>query len=94
VSKKKEKMAAEWLGWLHLDGWEGRTKQPVKVVGQTPKRYRIKPEGDIPVRLAGRSRSVRPGETVLVPKYAVTKRVSRAGVSTVNRDTDTPKEAQ
>ncbi len=72
VSKKTTD--TEWLGWLHLDGWEGRTKQPVKVVGETPKRYRITPEGETPVRLAGRSRSVSPGETSLVPKYSITKR--------------------
>ena len=57
---------------LHLDGWCGRTKQDVIVVGETPKRYRIRPAGDRSVRLAGRSRSLRPGDTALVPKRAIT----------------------
>lgn len=54
---------------LRLQGWEGYTETPIEVVGETPKRYRIK--SDVRVKLAGRYRWLRPGETVLVPKYAV-----------------------
>lgn len=56
--------------FLHLDGWEGRTKQPVFVIGETKARYRI--GCDQTTRLAGRCRKIEPGETVLVPKYAIT----------------------
>lgn len=58
-------------GVLYLDGYEGRTQQVVRIVGETPKRYRIAPYSDTPVRLAGRARYLQPGETALVPKSAV-----------------------
>lgn len=66
--------AQQWGAWLHLDGWEGRTKQPVIVVAETRTRYRITPMGPDPVRLAGRSRLLGVGGTALVPKYAITRR--------------------
>lgn len=56
---------------LHLDGWMGRLSQDVLVVGETPKRFRIRPVGSDPVRLPGRNRYLYPGDTALVPKYAV-----------------------
>lgn len=56
--------------FLHLDGWEGRTRQAVLVLGETKTRYRIGCEQT--VRLAGRCRSIKAGETTLVPKYAIT----------------------
>lgn len=56
-------------GFVHLDGWAGRTKQPVEVIGETPKRYRVKAIGK--VHLAGRCRVLLDGETALVPKYAI-----------------------
>lgn len=55
--------------FLHLDGWEGRTRQAVLVLGETKTRYRIGCEQT--VRLAGRCRSIAAGETALVPKYAI-----------------------
>jgi hypothetical protein len=55
--------------WLLMDGWEGRTEQAVLVVGETPKRYRIKAVAR--TKLAGRCRWISAGETALVPKYAV-----------------------
>lgn len=58
--------------YLHLDGWEGRTKQAVTVVGESARSYRITPAGDEQVKLGGRSRWLSPGETALVPKRAVT----------------------
>jgi len=76
-----------WPAWLHLDGWAGPTKQPIIVIGESPKRYRIMADveavalglGDVQphdtsVRLAGRRRTLRARETVLVPKRAITKR--------------------
>lgn len=57
---------------LCLDGWAGRSETPVEVVGETPKRYRIAiPPGSQPVRLGGRHRWLRIGETALVPKTAI-----------------------
>ena len=52
-----------------LDGWAGRTEQEVWVVGETAKRYRI--EAIAKTGLAGRQRSLMPGEQALVPKHAV-----------------------
>lgn len=59
------------LAELFLDGWAGRRSQPVLIVGETPKRYRIRTTTAAPVRLAGRRRWLFEGETVLVPKTAV-----------------------
>lgn len=56
-------------GCLHLDGWAGRHKQEVEVIGETPKRYRIRAIRE--TKLAGRSRYLRSGETALVPKAAL-----------------------
>jgi hypothetical protein len=58
--------------WLWLDGWAGRIKQAVLIIGETPKRYRITPAGTDRVRLAGRYRWLAPGDSALVPKRAVT----------------------
>lgn len=60
--------------WLHLRGWEGETVQEVEIIAETPKRYRVMPVGKRAVKLAGRERWLRPGETALVPKSAVTRR--------------------
>jgi hypothetical protein len=54
---------------LGLQGWEGLTWQPVEVIGETPKRYRIRAITD--TRLAGRYRMLFRGETALVPRSAV-----------------------
>ena len=56
--------------WLCMNGWEGFTKEPVEIVGETPKRYRVKLLKDC--RLPGRNRRGERGDIVLVPKYAVT----------------------
>jgi hypothetical protein len=58
--------------FLDLDGWAGRSREPVLVVSETPKRYRIRNPSDEPLRLAGRSRYLRPGAETLVPKSAIT----------------------
>lgn len=54
---------------LCTGGWHGYIEQPVTVVGETPKRYRIK--ANARTKLAGRSRWLEIGETVLVPKTAI-----------------------
>ena len=56
-------------GLLCLNGWAGRTETPVEIVGETPKRYRIRASQR--TKLAGRNRWLESGETVLVPKSAV-----------------------
>lgn len=63
-----------WPGWLHLDGYGGRTVQAIVVMGETPKKYRVTPAGDSLLRLGGRRRFIAPGETALVPRRAVTAR--------------------
>lgn len=56
---------------LGITGWHGTIWQPVVVVGETPKRYRIRSRDENPVRLAGRLRYVTDKTTALVPKRAV-----------------------
>lgn len=58
-------------GLLMLDGYAGRTYQEVEIVGETPKRTRIR--AITPTRLAGRRREMTPGEIALVPKYYAVK---------------------
>jgi hypothetical protein len=55
-------------GTLHLDGWAGRTRHTVDVIGETPKRYRIRAREGL--QLPGRWLAA--GAVALVPKYAVT----------------------
>ena len=60
---------------LALDSWAGRTEHPVEIVGETPKRYRVRILEDwlgLPSR-----RVASRGDVVLVPKYAV--RILREG---------------
>lgn len=63
------------LAVLYTDGWGGRQRQACLVVGETPKRYRIRalPGGELrlPLRKTGITKIFYPG-TTLVPKYAVT----------------------
>jgi hypothetical protein len=62
-------ISIERLGYLVLDGWAGRSYTRVKVIGQTPRRWRIR--ALILTRLAGRKRALPPGAVTLVPRYAV-----------------------
>jgi len=55
---------------LMLDGWGGRSEHPVEIVGETPKKYRVRLLGY--VRLPG-GREGKKGDVVLVPKHAVKK---------------------
>lgn len=57
------------IGYLGLDGWAGRREHKVEVIGETPKRYRIRAIER--TKLAGRCRWLYAGETALVPKYAI-----------------------
>ena len=52
-----------------IDSWAGRQEKPCRVVGETPKRYRI--EVDVPTTLPPRFSTLFPGKTKLVPKRAV-----------------------
>lgn len=47
----------------------GRTETRVRVIAETLTRFRI--QAIERTRLAGRSRYLEPGDTVLVPKYAI-----------------------
>jgi hypothetical protein len=53
-----------------MEGWHGITSHEVLVVGETSQRYRVQALTE--TRLAGRHRWLKPGETALVPKHAVT----------------------
>lgn len=55
-------------GELGLDGWSGRNWTKVEIVGETPKRYRIRALQDM--RLAA-YRFLLNGQEALVPKTAI-----------------------
>lgn len=63
-------MSTERDGWLQLDGWAGRTQQLVRVVGETPKRWRIR--AICRTKLGGRCRWIYAGERALVPRHTIT----------------------
>jgi hypothetical protein len=50
-----------------VNSWAGRIEYPCRIVGETPKRWRI--EVDMPVKLP--RLVLHPGEVRLVPKSAV-----------------------
>lgn len=54
---------------LVLDSWAGRSETPVEIIGQTPKRFRIR--AITRTRLAGRDRWLKAGEVALVPICAL-----------------------
>lgn len=54
---------------LEIDGWAGRISYAVEVVGETPKRYKVRLLED--ARLPGRNRRGAKGDIVTVPKPAV-----------------------
>jgi len=60
---------SQGFGWLCLHGWHGTSYRRVEVVGETPKRFRIRAIDE--TRLAGRRRFLAPGEEALVPKTAL-----------------------
>lgn len=52
---------------MHLESWAGRVHQRVTVIGETPKRYRVRYESAAVGNWTGRI-----GTVGLVPKYAIT----------------------
>lgn len=54
--------------YLALDGWAGIRHIPVEILGETPKRYRVRLCND--ARLPG-GREKKKGDVVLVPKTAI-----------------------
>ena len=58
---------------LRLDSWAGREYVPVMIVGETPKRYRIRLLRDA---LLPSRRQCKAGDVVSVPKYAVKRAVT------------------
>ena len=55
--------------YLHLNSWAGHHKYFVTVVGETPKRFRIRIEHEGGVTLP--TRHCNKGDIVLVPKYSI-----------------------
>lgn len=55
--------------FLCLQGWHGYTEQRVLLVGETPKRYRIRALE--PTKLGGRNRWLKVGAEALVPRRAL-----------------------
>lgn len=55
--------------YLRFDDWAGCRETYVVVIGETPKRYRIR--AAMRTRLAGRNRWLEQGATALVPKRAI-----------------------
>lgn len=67
--RRYEALGKKKFGLLCTDGYEGRTETRVEIIGETPKRYRIKAVRR--TKLAGRDRWLEPGDDVLVPKAAI-----------------------
>lgn len=61
---------AEWPAVLHFGDYAGHRTYPVTVVGETPKKWRVRVEA-VSFRMPNQ-RVVSLGDVVLVPKYAVT----------------------
>lgn len=55
--------------YLLTDSYAGRSEQAIAVIGETPRRYRIRTV--MRTRMPGRCRWLAAGETTLVPKTAV-----------------------
>lgn len=56
-------------GFVLLQSYAGITKRRVQIVGQTPKKYRIRALER--TKLGGRNRYIEAGAEALVPKHAV-----------------------
>lgn len=72
--RERDEIAQPREAVLHTDGWGGRQRQPCFVVGETPKRYRIRAPLGCELRLPrghGVLKVLSSG-TYLVPKTAVT----------------------
>lgn len=60
----------ERLAEVGTNSWAGLVWHPVKVIGETSKRFRITTRGDEPV-VFGANRRLAAGASMLVPKRAV-----------------------
>jgi len=67
--KEENKMDSK-LGLLHLESWAGTTKDPVEILKETPKRYKIRFLGE--TCFQGKFTN---GKEYYVPKYAVSKEI-------------------
>jgi hypothetical protein len=68
MSKTASSPATPRAAYICLDGYTGRTEQAVMVVGETPKKYRIR--AVMRTKLGG-AKWLYTGEMALVPKHAV-----------------------
>jgi hypothetical protein len=57
--------------FIMLSGWGGKHETAVLVIGETPKRWRIRSATGRRMKVAGRDRWIEGEETCLVPKRAV-----------------------
>lgn len=57
---------------VKVQSWAGVHEVPVEVIGETPKRYRVRILKDD--RWPGRRNSVKSGDVKLVPKHALVTR--------------------
>jgi len=58
------------IRYLNLNSWGGLSSYRIEVIGETPKRFRI--QAITKTKVAGRQRWLKPGDTTLVPKHAIT----------------------
>lgn len=66
-NSKSPALAKGKAAFVCVDSWAGRREFPCRVVGETPKRFRI--EVDTPTKLPGAD--LCPGESRLVPKSSI-----------------------
>lgn len=59
---------AQYKTYFTLQSWAGITCHPVTIVGETPKKYRVRLEEE--TRMPN-GKLYKAGDTVLVPKYAI-----------------------
>lgn len=74
VTRLNEVPFKPWKAWVNVTGWQGATRQPAVVIGETPKRWRVAAEPGTALRLGGRDRRISGDQTALVPKHAVSRR--------------------
>ena len=72
----RERQTMDRDAMLHYDTWAGRTSRQVRVIDETPRRYRIR--AMVPTPLGPLGRTLAAGETALVPKHNVTFTTSEA----------------
>jgi len=64
-----QREGAYMQAYIVVDSYAGRRMLPCRIVGETPKKYRV--EVDEPTLLPPRNMVLAPGESQLVPKSAV-----------------------